>query len=281
MPTWLTPGNGASFPDRVADSAAMTAYRFALLGDPVAHSRSPRIHEVMLHLAGLAGDYRTIRADETVLAETVEGLRSGSWHGLNITMPLKRAAARIADALSPQAQRSGSVNTLTLRGSGVYGESTDSTAFRELINQPRFSGFSSLLILGAGGSAAAALAAVEPPHPIYVAARRPEQAEDLGARLGGEAIAWGAGVAGALVLNTTPIGMKGESLPGGVLTVASGLIDLPYATTPTPAITDAIALGIPRADGHEFLLRQAMSSFAIWTGHDLSYEEVATALRKV
>lgn len=233
-----------------------------------------------MQLAGLEGHYETIQADEEVLAETVAGLREGSWQGLNVTMPLKRAAARIADALSPQAQRSLSVNTLMINRSGVYGESTDSTAFRELTRLPRLSDFSSLLVLGAGGSAAAALAAIETRHPIYVAARRQEQAEDLTARLGGETVAWGGGVAGALVVNTTPIGMKGETLPIGILDVASGLIDLPYAASPTPALTTASDLGIPSADGHEFLLRQAMASFAMWTGQDLDFETVAEAMRK-
>lgn len=258
----------------------MTVYRFALLGNPVAHSRSPRIHRVLLQLAGLEGEYRTIEADAEALAEAVAGLRTGSWHGLNVTMPLKSEAARIADALSPQAQRSGSVNTLLMDRSDVYGDSTDSTAFRELLHQPRFSDFSSLLVLGAGGSAAAALAAADTQHPIYVAARRQERAESLTELLGGETVAWGAAVAGALVVNATPVGMRGEPLPDGVLDVASGLIDLPYASDPTPAVTAATALGIPWADGHEFLLRQAIASFAMWTGRDLAFETAATALRK-
>jgi shikimate dehydrogenase len=258
----------------------MTVYRFALLGNPVAHSRSPRIHETLLQLAGLDGGYETIQADEKVLAEAISGLRRGSWQGLNVTMPLKAAAARSADALSPQARRSGSVNTLLVNRSGVYGDSTDSTAFRELMHQPRFSDVSSMLVLGAGGTAAAVLAAADTRQPTYVAARRLDQAHHLTVQLGGETVTWGAAVAGALVVNTTPLGMSGETLPDGVLDVASGLIDLPYAAVPTPAVTMASGLGIPWADGHEFLLRQAMASFAMWTGHALDFDNVAAALRK-
>lgn len=65
----------------------MTLYRFAVLGDPVDHSRSPTLHEAMLELAGLEGSYEKVRADRNVLSDTVAGLRTGDWHGLNVTMP--------------------------------------------------------------------------------------------------------------------------------------------------------------------------------------------------
>jgi shikimate dehydrogenase len=256
-------------------------YRFALLGDPVAHSRSPDIHRVMLQLSGLDGHYETIRADKAILAETVTGLRYGTWDGLNVTMPLKTEAAGLADTLSPQARRSRSVNTLHLSGSGVHGDSTDSITFRELTGRAEFSTCSSMLILGAGASAAAALAAIESAGPIYVSARRPAQAEELTGRLGGEPVAWGAAVSSALVINTTPIGMAGEDLPHDVLRVAAGLLDLPYGPTPTPAVMAASRFGIPTVDGHEFLIRQAMASFAIWTGREVDYDRVASKLRKV
>lgn len=256
----------------------MTAYRFAVLGNPVSHSRSPAIHTAMLRLAGLEGVYEAIEADTRVLADTVTGLRAGRWHGLNVTMPLKAAAAEIADSLSPAAEKSGSVNTLLLNRAGVYGDSTDSVAFRELIGHGGFAACSSFLVLGGGGSAAAVLASLESQR-TYVATRRSGQSEELTSSLGGEPIAWGAAVAGALVVNTTPIGMKGETLPEGLLEVAGGLIDLPYGATPTPAIETARGLGIHVVDGHEFLLRQAMASFAMWTGVTLEFDDVAAELR--
>lgn len=258
----------------------MTAYHLAVLGNPVSHSRSPAIHTAMLALAGLEGVYEAIEADVGVLADTVVGLREGRWHGLNVTMPLKAAAAEIADSLSPVAERSGSVNTLLLNRTGVYGDSTDSVAFRELIGRSGFAGCSSFLVLGGGGSASAVLAGLQDQH-TYVAARRPRQSEDLTSSLGGEPVAWGTAVAGALVVNTTPIGMRGETLPDGILEAAGGLIDLPYGDAPTPAIVTARRRGIHAVDGHEFLIRQAMASFATWTGVDLDYDDVLASLRKV
>ena len=234
----------------------------------------------MLEIAGLDGEYLAIEADARVLAESVAGLREGRWHGLNITMPLKRDAARMADSLAPRAARSGSVNTLSLRGGVVYGDTTDSAAFSELLGTSRFQGITTALVLGAGGAAAAALTAMPPRMNVYLAARRADQAVALAERMGGEAVSWGSAVAGALVLNTTPLGMRGESLPEGVLEVGSGLIDLPYGPAKTPAVVFAEQEGIPHADGHEFLLRQAIASFASWTGERIDLSALRQALRK-
>lgn len=234
----------------------------------------------MLEIAGLDGEYLAIEADTQVLAKAVEGLREGRWHGLNITMPLKGDAARMADSLAPRAAMSGSVNTLSLRGSVVHGDTTDSAAFSELLDTSRFRERTTALVLGAGGAAAAALTAMPPRMSVYLAARRADQAAALVGRIGGDAVSWGTAVAGALVINTTPLGMGGESLPEDVLEVGSGLIDLPYGASKTPAVVSAERMGIPHADGHEFLLRQAIASFASWTGEHIELRALQQALRK-
>lgn len=257
----------------------MTPYRLAVLGDPIEQSRSPQLHGAMLEIAGLEGEYLRIRADESVLAETVAGLRVGDWDGLNVTMPLKGAAAALADTLSGLAARSGSVNTLLRVGGDVAGESTDSVAMQEIVGDGRFADRTSVLVIGTGGSAAAILAALGDEPNLYVTGRRPDAVEALTARLGGLPVAWGSAVAGALVVNATSLGMRGESLPQGLLDVASGLADLPYGDTKTPAIARAETLGIPTADGHEFLLRQAMASFGLWTGVSIDIEALSERLR--
>jgi shikimate dehydrogenase len=259
----------------------MAFYRLALLGDPVEHSRSPQLHRAMLEIAGLEGEYQTVQADEDGLEAAVEALREGHWDGLNITMPLKAAAAGLADSLSPEAARSGSVNTLARIGSEIEGSSTDSSTFQYLVDSEQFRQRSSVLILGAGGTAAAALAAMKWPSNVYVSARRSSAAEDVTGRLGGDVVSWGTAVAGALVINTTPLGMSGEHLPDGILRASAGLIDLPYGSRQTPAIEQARHVGIPHADGHEFLIRQAIASFELWTGSRVGFETVAQAVRNI
>lgn len=257
----------------------MPSYRLAVLGDPVEHSRSPEIHTAMLSLAGLEGSYERIQADGDVLIATIAGLRRGEWQGLNITMPLKAAAADCCDRLSPQAERSRSVNTLLVDNDDLWGHTTDSATFRNLIWSDRFSELGTILLLGAGASAAAALAAIDSERNVYVSARRPSSAEMLTFRLGGDVISWRTAVAGALVINTTPLGMRQEDLPDGVIEAAAGLIDLPYGPEVTPAIHTARRLEKPVVDGHEFLVRQAMASFELWTGVSIDYNQVVSALR--
>lgn len=233
----------------------------------------------MLALAGLDGEYLKVRTDPAAFPDELERLKKGEWSGLNVTMPLKGSAAELADSLSPRAERAGSVNTLVRLDAGVHGESTDITAFDELVNSGRFDERSSILVLGSGGAAAAALSALDTTETTYIAARRPGRAEALSARLGGEMVSWGTGVAGALVINSTPLGMHGETLPGGVLEAASGIIDLPYGGTATPAIEQAREGDLPSADGHEFLLRQAIASFRLWTGVEIDRVHLESRLR--
>jgi shikimate dehydrogenase len=259
----------------------MTTYRFAVLGDPISHSRSPEIHTAMLEITGLQGSYERILADRAVLADTISGLRSGEWNGLNITVPLKLDAAELADRLSPRTEFSGSVNTLLLDGEDVYGESTDSVTFEDLFERSALSVLDPILILGSGGSAAAALASVGRDRHVVLSARNAARVESLAEHFGCDVVEWGSGVDDALVINATTLGMRGEELPGNALTMGSGLIDLPYGDQTTPTTRWAIDMEIPHVDGHEFLLRQAIASFRLWTGEDVDLETLRKTLRNV
>lgn len=255
--------------------------RLALLGDPVAHSRSPAIHTVALARAGLEGEYRAIRADQSILERAVEDLRSGALTGLNITMPLKGAAAALADVLTPPARASGSVNTLREAGGLVEAHSTDAVAFGELFSDERLPPNAPILVLGSGSTARAAFAVLGT-RQGYITARSARRASDLLARydLSGS-IPWGEGISGSVVVNATPLGMHGEQLPRPILASAAGLIDLPYGDLPTPASAHAAAMGLVVVDGIEFLARQARASFFWWTGEAVDLAGLVEAARNV
>ncbi len=238
--------------------------KLAVLGDPIGHSLSPRLHTAALRAAGIEGSYEARRVDENGMAVAIEEIRRGELHGANVTMPHKRLAARLVDELGGQAARAGSVNTLVVRGSTVVGESTDVAGIRlawdGLPEGPA-------LILGGGGAAAAALLALEG-RPLIVAARSSAAAIRLIERTGVAAdyAEWASPIAGAVIVNATPLGMAGESLPPGLLEAASGLFDMPYGPLPTEAAKAATSLGIPVVEGVEMLLAQAALSFELWTG---------------
>jgi shikimate dehydrogenase len=210
-------------------------------------------------------------------AVAVEELRTGVLDGANVTMPHKRNAARAADVLAPEAERAQSVNTLAPRAGRIVGESTDVDGIRrawgDLPDGPA-------LVLGAGGAAAAALLALEG-RPLRVAARRLESAVALIRRVGvdADAVDWAAPARGLVIVNATPIGMHGESLPEHLLAGARGLFDMPYGTERTPTAALARSAGIPIVEGVEMLLQQAAQSFRIWTGVDAPLDAMRAALR--
>jgi shikimate dehydrogenase len=242
----------------------LPVYHFALVGDPIEHSLSPLIHETAFEMTGLEGDYVAIRGGIADLEGLIRRLVSADLNGLNVTMPLKRVAMERSQALTPEAQGSGSVNALRIRTGILEGHSTDVVAFRQIYQGMKPTG--PLLVLGAGGAAGAALAAW-PGSVAHVSTRHP-------GRAGGPSptgvdvvpIPWGEEVPGALVVNATPLGMAGESLPERVLEAAEGMVDLPYGSGMTPASRWMAARGKPVADGIEFLVRQAAAAFEWWTG---------------
>jgi shikimate dehydrogenase len=259
-----------------------TVLHLAVLGDPIEHSRSPVIHRAAMDHLGIEGTYRAIRSGPPELADAVDRLRDGSFDGINVTMPLKAEAARLADALTDEAADSGSVNTMRVRDGIVEGHSTDVVASSMAFGDARFDSGAPILVLGAGGAAAAAIVGAGTAE-TYVAARDPQRAQNLVERLGSRAgvIPFGAGVAGALVVNATPLGMSGDVLPRAVTLSASGLIDLAYGGLETPAVTAARDAGLPVMDGVEFLVLQAAGSFEWWTGLEAPFEVMIQAARKV
>jgi len=250
--------------------------KLALLGDPVGHSLSPRLLTAALRASGLAGEYVARRVDEAGVAAAVAEIRDGRLDGANVTMPHKRLAAELAESLAPEAQRAGTVNTLFLRKGLVHGVSTDVEGIRRAWG-PLPDG--AVLILGAGGAAAAAVLALEG-RPLSISARRPEQAHRLLQRTGagGSVVEWGVGLPGRVVVNATPLGMTGEGLPERVLAQAIGLFEMAYGAGPTPATSGAQARGIPVVDGVEMLVAQAALSFESWTGLPAPIESMRRAV---
>lgn len=207
-------------------------------------------------------------------------LREQSLDGINVTMPLKEEAARACDHLSPAARASMSVNMLRLRGGRIEGDSSDAAAMAALVASPRFDPEAPILVLGAGGAAAAALQSLAGRR-VSLSARREGSAAEAAARAGYPVgiVAFATGVPGAVVVNATPLGMHGESLPMPVLEVASGLIDLAYGSEEPPATSWARRQGLPLVDGVEFLTEQAVLSFNWWTGLHAPREVMLAAAR--
>ncbi len=235
---------------------------FALAGQPIAHSRSPRMHHAALEASGLSGKYTLVEGDEDVFRTLVDRLRQGDLDGLNVTMPHKGIAYRTCDRLTSEASSSGSVNTMKIEDGLLWGHSSDVTAFRLAFADmdPDLP----VVVLGSGGSAVAAVAASH--RPVSVWARNPERLAQLVDRFPDKASILEGPFARAVVVNCTPLGMSGEHLPEGITRTIGGLIDLPYHDEETPVVLRARETGVPYWDGIRFLGTQAAESFLWWTG---------------
>lgn len=231
--------------------------------------------------AGVAGSYAVRRVDESGLEEAVAEIRRGELDGANVTMPHKRMAAALVDELAPDAQRAGAANTIVRKPRRLVGHLTDVAGVRDAGDEAGFPNAGPVLVLGAGGAAAAAILAVEG-RPLRVAARRPGAARELVQRLGveGEDVAWGTPWPNATVINATPIGMSGERLPPGVVEEAAALLDMAYRDGPTPAVAIARTGAMPVADGLDMLIAQGAASFTLWTALEAPRNAMRAALHR-
>jgi len=237
---------------------------YVVLGDPVGHSRSPAIHNAAFASLGIDARYQARRVDGSGMALAAEEMRRGDLAGANITMPHKDLAFRLVDRVMGEAQVAGSVNTWVMDEGVLVGHSTDIPGIRQAWARRRL-GPGPVLVLGSGGAAAAALVALAD-HDLYLSARRPAAARRLVDSLDSAAVTipWTTGMEAAVVVNCTPLGMRGESLPDPVLDLATGLFEMAYGWDPTPAEKMFREHGKPVADGIDLLVAQAALSFELW-----------------
>jgi shikimate dehydrogenase len=274
-------------------SSLVTAARYAVFGQPIAHSLSPRIHALFGEQLGIAIDYRAIEAGpDDFAAALAEFARSGG-RGANVTLPLKQDAfAQCAD-ISERALRCRSVNTLTRDGDRWLGDSTDGAGLlRDLRERLGFDPYAkNCLLIGAGGAArAVALALADAQvRRLAIANRTFERAEDLARALGAaprvDVIAWNElsdAAAFDLVINATAAGHARASLdlPRNLVTPQTLVYDLTYGQAAAGFLEWARASGASRAvDGLGMLVEQAAESFAIWHGRRPDTNPVYAQLR--
>ena len=241
--------------------------KFAVVGDPVKHSRSPAIHNAAFSALGIDADFGRLHVRKGRFDQVVEALRSGELDGVSVTMPHKGAAYEAADERSDGAVRTGAVNTIVVEGERLMGHNTDVQGVHHSLAMIESDETAPILILGTGGAAAAALLAVDDRR-VYVSGRSEADSRSLAERVGVDAtaVAWGEPISMATVVNATPLGMAGEDLPDGVVERSAALLDMTYGAQRSPAVTHALALGIPTADGLTMLTGQAVEAFELFTG---------------
>ena len=259
----------------------------AVLGKPVAHSLSPVIHNAGYAAAGLTGwSYTARECGEDELPALVDGL-GPDWAGLSLTMPLKEVGLAVADSASPLAVALGAANTLVLRDGRRYADNTDAPGMVTALAAAGRAAADRVAILGAGGTARAALAAARSlgATEVIVYARRVAAVDELRAvadRLGVPLAGrpWEsapAAVAADVVISTVPRGVA-DPLATAPWHPATVLFDALYDPWPTPLAAGASAAGCRVVSGLDLLLAQAVGQFEQFTGVPAPVDAMRAAL---
>jgi shikimate dehydrogenase len=245
-----------------------------VIGDPVAHSKSPVIHEHWLRQLNLVGEYRAVRVGPGEVADYLAVRRADpDWRGCNVTMPCKQAITAHLDTIDPVARRIGSVNTVIPHPTGLLvGTNTDFQGVHFAL-EGSAPGGKDVVVLGTGGAARAVLEELRQGQASHVTilARDRREARNLLDRFGlsGETGPIAGAPAGDLLINATPLGMEGWppleiDLSG--LRAGATVLDLVYHPLETSLLADARRRGLRVVDGLAMLIWQASMAFTYFFG---------------
>lgn len=253
--------------------------RYALVGHPVAHSRSPLIHTVFARATGQRLTYELIDATPEGFETAVRGFGAAGGKGLNVTVPHKQAAFALCNTSSEAAKVAGAVNTINFVAGTLHGHNTDGIGLvRDItVNLQQALAGKRVAVLGAGGAARGIVGPLlgEKPAELVVANRTKERAGDVAALFKDATLAargfdeLAALPAFDVLINATSAGLKGEAppFPASLVGPSTFCYDLVYGSTDTPFVTWAKTHGAARAvHGWGMLVEQAAESFAIWRG---------------
>ncbi len=253
-----------------------------VIGDPIAHSRSPALHNYWLRRYGIRGHYTPMHVVQSDLKAALDMLPRLGFVGINVTIPHKEHVLALADIVTDRAALIGAANTLIFRKDGrIHADNTDGSGFIANLRQnaPAWQPASGpAAVLGAGGASRAVIAAlIEVGVPeIRVANRTRPRAETLRSDFGAKIVVVDWVQAGnmledaATVVNTTSLGMTGKPdfrVPLDALNPRALVTDLVYSPLQTSLLAEAERMGCTVVDGLGMLLHQAAPGFERWFGH--------------
>jgi len=268
--------------------------RYALLGNPVAHSKSPLIHAAFARQLGHKIEYSAIQVDTGGFAQAVGNFEAAGGKGVNVTLPFKQEAYALCDELSARARLAQAVNTILFKGGGKrFGDNTDGAGLvRDIVhNHHGRIADRRVLLLGAGGAAHGTLGPLleQKPARLFIANRTPDKAlelarafQSLGPAEGGsyEALQ---GQQFDFVINATSASLQNSvpPLPDDALAPGAWCYDMMYAAAPTAFVRWGNTHGAAKSvDGLGMLVEQAAESFYIWRGVRPETTPVIESLRR-
>lgn len=268
--------------------------RYCVIGNPIAHSKSPDIHAAFGAQTGQQLSYERCLAPIDGFAATVRDLAASGYKGASVTVPFKLEAHDLATSLSPRARAAGAVNTLLLGPNGIRGDNTDGAGLvNDILRNARVAiAGKRVLMLGAGGAVRGAILPLlaEGPRELVIANRTRATADTLVARFKAETKP-GQRIAACeyadvgqefdIVINGTSASLAAEMPPVPAAAFGPGTLafDMMYGSKPTLFMAFAAARGATARDGLGMLVEQAAEAFSLWRGVRPATDTVLRRLR--
>lgn len=287
MPFWGTIFATRRILDTMSQGAPLL---YGVIGNPIHHSLSPAMHNTGFAHYGLAAVMLPWRIEPGSLPDFFQAMRLLNIRGSAVTLPHKEQALALADTASERARKAGSANLLILQDNTIHADNTDVPGFAAPLRRMDFPGDgTTALVLGAGGAARAAVVALQELGVGEIAITSPSgtRGDAIAEQFGIATIAWGdrGSIPAALVVNTTPIGMTGESegetpYPAEFFAGRNGLAyDIIYTPRETRFLREAGTAGWRTLGGLEMFIAQGDCQFRQWTGKPLPPESGAAVRR--
>lgn len=266
---------------------------YAVMGNPIAHSKSPSIHTLFAEQTQQSILYTAMHVDLGGFSQAVGNFAAAGGKGLNITVPFKQEAWALVNERSERAERAGAVNTIKIENDHLYGDNTDGVGLVNDLtanNSIDLTG-KDILLMGAGGAARGVIIPLlkENPASLFIANRTPDKAKDLAADFSDSGNVNGGGYESLvdkqfdIVINATAASLQGElpPLPDTLLNNNASCYDMMYAAEPTPFMQWASTHKATKVlDGLGMLVEQAAESFYIWRNVKPETKAVIEKLRK-
>ncbi len=262
--------------------------RFAIIGNPIAHSLSPRIHEYVYKQLGIDADYSTIQCTEKQIPKIIKQLRSGQLNGINITLPLKQSFIPYLDVMDEHAKAIGAVNCIKVMDGKLIGHNTDWIGFIRAVQNAKIEiSEETCIIIGAGGVARSVVyaLAMNKVGKIILINRTIERAEslkrhiesffsDIKIKIGEWREIGKQELHQTLIINCTSVGMTPDvndcPVPENILLPSQTIIDIIYSPFQTKLCRIGHSLGAKTQSGLMMFIYQALASLDVWFSEQIS-----------
>ena len=246
--------------------------RYSVIGNPIDHSLSPKLHNYWLKVNNIEANYNKIKLEESEIKNFIKEIKKQKIIGCNVTVPFKKKVIPYLDKLSPESEKTQSVNTIIFHNNLLVGHNTDIVGFQKAIQNTNYNFENKkILILGAGGVVPSIIFALNKMNvsKIIISNRTKEKAVNLKNQFSNiDILEWGMATSYDVIINATSLGLKNESINLDYLNTSKNKLfyDVIYNPTETNFLKEGKKSGNQIENGKLMFIYQAFEAFKLWHG---------------